>query len=274
MSHTPLTRTIESRRVSTPVKGASVDPDCASAGLNRARKPCACCGKNPRVSYTSYCLSCRRRKARRYYQKNRHHIYEQTKASTLRWHKKHPKRLLGYWLKSHSRATTLKQQKTLVGTIADKAGEIGRLVWPDSCDVCGSTSRKLHKHHEDYSRPLWLTTLCTKCHAAIHVSAFFWKRVAEEALPPNREFKSPDVIVAERDERRWLEGVLQSTMRKLAFRQREILVAHFGLWGQQPLTLEELGRVFRITRERVRQVEIRSLARLRVLLEAKGVNCA
>jgi RNA polymerase primary sigma factor len=37
----------------------------------------------------------------------------------------------------------------------------------------------------------------------------------------------------------------------------------FGLDGQKPMTLDEVGEVYGITRERVRQLETRSLKRLR-----------
>lgn len=256
-----------------------------SAGVRgRTRKACACCGKNQRVSYTSYCLACLREKrqayrrknpkrlrarARKYYRENQQCIYKRNKAANLRWRKEHPKECLGYWLKSHSRATTLEQQKSISPTIVAFAGKSGRLVWPDTCDICGGTSRRLAKHHEDYSRPLWVTTLCPKCHGVLHASPLFWKRIAEEALPPHRVVESPDTIAINHEKKQRLE----SALKQLSFRQREILTAHFGLRGQQPLTLKELGRLFRITRERVRQVENRGLARLRRLLEAKGVTC-
>ena len=37
----------------------------------------------------------------------------------------------------------------------------------------------------------------------------------------------------------------------------------FGLHGEQPRTLEEVGRHFGVTRERVRQIEVRTMAKLR-----------
>jgi len=101
---------------------------------------------------------------------------------------------------------------------------------------------------------------------------FVLKRAAEEALPPNREIKSPYMIVAEREEEQQRKSILQSALKKLSYRQRQIILVYFGLWGQQPQTLKELGRCFRITKERVRQVEARGLARLRVLLKAKGMT--
>ena len=44
----------------------------------------------------------------------------------------------------------------------------------------------------------------------------------------------------------------------------------YGLTGQQPLTLEEVGRAFGVTRERIRQIENNTLKKLQRLPEAPG----
>jgi RNA polymerase sigma factor (sigma-70 family) len=46
-------------------------------------------------------------------------------------------------------------------------------------------------------------------------------------------------------------------------REREILSLRFGLAGDQPLTLDEVGRQFDVTRERIRQIEAKALTKLR-----------
>jgi RNA polymerase sigma factor (sigma-70 family) len=46
-------------------------------------------------------------------------------------------------------------------------------------------------------------------------------------------------------------------------REREILALRFGLEGMQPLTLDEVGRQFNVTRERIRQIEAKALTKLR-----------
>ena len=46
----------------------------------------------------------------------------------------------------------------------------------------------------------------------------------------------------------------------------------FGLTGERPRTLEEVGRAFNVTRERIRQIEHQSLKKLRVLAEAASVR--
>jgi RNA polymerase primary sigma factor len=46
-------------------------------------------------------------------------------------------------------------------------------------------------------------------------------------------------------------------------RERRIIGLRFGLTGQEPMTLEEVGKLFGLTRERIRQLEAKALAKLR-----------
>ena len=55
---------------------------------------------------------------------------------------------------------------------------------------------------------------------------------------------------------------LSDLVDALPFRERTILELRYGLAGNQPHTLEEVGRRFGVTRERVRQIETRTLRRL------------
>ena len=48
-----------------------------------------------------------------------------------------------------------------------------------------------------------------------------------------------------------------------------MLELRYGLDGQQPRTLDEVGRTFNVTRERIRQIEHQSLKKLRALAEAQ-----
>jgi RNA polymerase primary sigma factor len=67
-----------------------------------------------------------------------------------------------------------------------------------------------------------------------------------------------------------LEGCLDS----LDDRQRTVLELRYGLDGERPRSLEEIGLVFNVTRERVRQIEKQSLAKLAVLSEAQQLRSA
>jgi len=56
-----------------------------------------------------------------------------------------------------------------------------------------------------------------------------------------------------------LRDHIKKALGALSFRERQIIEMRFGLNGEYPLTLEEVGRIFKITRERVRMVEAKAL---------------
>ena len=56
---------------------------------------------------------------------------------------------------------------------------------------------------------------------------------------------------------------IDAALRELDDRERLILVLRFGLQGEEPRTLEEIGDHFGLTRERIRQMQNRALAKLR-----------
>jgi RNA polymerase primary sigma factor len=63
---------------------------------------------------------------------------------------------------------------------------------------------------------------------------------------------------------------LRAILDELSPRERAVLELRYGLDGQQPRTLDEVGRTFNVTRERIRQIEHQSLKKLRVLAERDG----
>jgi RNA polymerase primary sigma factor len=65
---------------------------------------------------------------------------------------------------------------------------------------------------------------------------------------------------------------LRSILGSLSQRERQVLELRYGLDGQQPRTLDEVGRTFNVTRERIRQIEHQSLKKLRALAEAASVR--
>jgi RNA polymerase primary sigma factor len=56
---------------------------------------------------------------------------------------------------------------------------------------------------------------------------------------------------------------LERALSTLAERERMILALRFGLTGEEPMTLERIGERFGLTRERIRQLEAKALAKLR-----------
>ncbi len=65
---------------------------------------------------------------------------------------------------------------------------------------------------------------------------------------------------------------LVSVLDDLAANERTVLRRRFGLEGDDPETLEAIGRSLGLTRERVRQIEAQGLRKLRALLHARGVD--
>lgn len=59
---------------------------------------------------------------------------------------------------------------------------------------------------------------------------------------------------------------------ELNTKQREVLARRFGLLGYEPSTLENVGKEIGLTRERVRQIQVEALKRLKDLLSAQGLS--
>ncbi len=67
----------------------------------------------------------------------------------------------------------------------------------------------------------------------------------------------------EEAEQQGLKEEITRALEELNDREREIMRLRFGLDDGQPHTLEEVGRRFKVTRERIRQIESKTLAKLR-----------
>ncbi len=65
---------------------------------------------------------------------------------------------------------------------------------------------------------------------------------------------------------------IKRALDALPERERQVIELRFGLLGEQPCTLEEVGRAFGVTRERIRQIENNTLKKLESLPEAQGLK--
>lgn len=88
-----------------------------------------------------------------------------------------------------------------------------------------------------------------------------------------------DIIADENDggpERRLQEADIQESivqwLGELTPKHREVLARRFGLLGYEAATLEDVGREIGLTRERVRQIQVEALRRLRDLLSSQGLS--
>ncbi|MFO8005345.1 sigma-70 family RNA polymerase sigma factor, partial [Thioalkalivibrio sp.] len=69
-----------------------------------------------------------------------------------------------------------------------------------------------------------------------------------------------------------IRNLVGAWLEELDQKQREVLVRRFGLHGFERCTLEQVGAEIGVTRERVRQIQMEALKRLRRLLRARGFS--
>lgn len=85
----------------------------------------------------------------------------------------------------------------------------------------------------------------------------------------------PDTQSATPDEETFEKALSESVHEALAGlkeRESKILRLYFGLDGSEPMTLEQIGAVLNITRERVRQIKEKALSRLRHVSRARALE--
>jgi RNA polymerase nonessential primary-like sigma factor len=69
-----------------------------------------------------------------------------------------------------------------------------------------------------------------------------------------------------------LAGALGNWLEQLSEKQREVVVRRFGLQGHDVSTLEQVGKAVGLTRERVRQIQVEALRRLRTIMLRQGLD--
>ena len=97
------------------------------------------------------------------------------------------------------------------------------------------------------------------------------KPVGDEDESELGDFVADDAVLEpfeEASEHLQKEGV-QRALGALPDRERQVIELRYGLSGLEPLTLEEVGRTFGVTRERIRQIENNTLKKLQRLPEAQ-----
>ncbi|MEZ9721208.1 RNA polymerase sigma factor RpoS [Vibrio splendidus] len=85
---------------------------------------------------------------------------------------------------------------------------------------------------------------------------------------PDINNSDPEVSTQDSD----IKNSLIFWLDELNPKQKEVLARRFGLLGYEPSTLEEVGREISLTRERVRQIQVEGLRRLREILIKQGLN--
>ena len=77
-------------------------------------------------------------------------------------------------------------------------------------------------------------------------------------LLPDGEAESPSIGAGHE----MLRGRIQDVLKTLSYREREIIKLRYGLGDGYSYTLEEVGHIFKVTRERIRQIEAKAVRKL------------
>ncbi len=85
---------------------------------------------------------------------------------------------------------------------------------------------------------------------------------------PDEYNPDPSVLLQDED----MQHCIESWLGQLTAKQREVVERRFGLRGLDVATLEEVGNALGVTRERVRQIQIEALKRLRGVMEREGFS--
>lgn len=88
-----------------------------------------------------------------------------------------------------------------------------------------------------------------------------------DAIPDENNLDPSDLLQDED-----IRGNIDAWLSKLSDKQREVVERRFGLHGYDISTLEQVGEQIGVTRERVRQIQIEALKRLREIMESQGYS--
>ena len=122
----------------------------------------------------------------------------------------------------------------------------------------------LDKPVEDVKRMLGLNERVTSVDVPIGPSS---DKVLVDTIA-DQQVSDPASILQDND----LSASIDGFLGELTEKQREVVARRFGLRGYEMSTLEEVGREIGLTRERVRQIQVEALKRLRDILEKQGLN--
>ncbi|MFA5529752.1 MAG: RNA polymerase sigma factor RpoS [Thiohalomonadaceae bacterium] len=120
----------------------------------------------------------------------------------------------------------------------------------------------LNKPVEDVKRMLSLNERVTSVDVPLGRDA---DKSLLDAIPDENNVDPSDLL--QDDDMR---GNLEEWLGQLTDKQREVVERRFGLHGHDVSTLEEVGNQIGVTRERVRQIQIEALKRLREIMESQG----
>ncbi len=125
-------------------------------------------------------------------------------------------------------------------------------------------AQKLDKPVEDVSKMLRLNEKISSVDTPIGGDS-------EKALLdiiPDEKGGGPELSIQNED----IHNNIVHWLEELNAKQREVLARRFGLLGYEPSTLEDVGKEIGLTRERVRQIQVEALRRLKEILTHQGLS--
>jgi len=125
-------------------------------------------------------------------------------------------------------------------------------------------ANKLDAPIEDVKRMLGLDERIASVDAPFEADQ---DRTLLDAIPDERAADPADLLQGEE-----VNGHITEWLQTLPEKQREVVERRFGLGGREASTLEQVGLDVGVTRERVRQIQVEALGKLRRILEKQGFS--
>jgi RNA polymerase nonessential primary-like sigma factor len=123
---------------------------------------------------------------------------------------------------------------------------------------------KLDTPIEDVKRMLGLDEKIASVDAPFEADQ---ERTLLDAIPDEKASDPADLLQGEE-----VHSHIAEWLQTLPEKQREVVERRFGLSGREPSTLEQVGLDVGVTRERVRQIQVEALGKLRKILEKQGFS--
>jgi RNA polymerase nonessential primary-like sigma factor len=129
--------------------------------------------------------------------------------------------------------------------------------------TAGEIARSMDKPAQEVERLLGLNERVSSVDAPLgpDSDASLVETIADEGRDPSDQLQEDSV-----------HDSVALWLNQLTDKQREVVIRRFGLLGHNSATLEEVGQEIGLTRERVRQIQVEALRRLRRVLERQGLS--
>ena len=144
---------------------------------------------------------------------------------------------------------------------------------------CVRAARRLRQHQDSEPTVAEIAALLDRDVAEVERLMSLRNRVTLRGNGSDEEGSPVDRLQARRDaeplrcaQKDALNDIVEHWVCELSDKQRTVLERRFGLHGYRRLTLEQIGAEIGVTRERVRQIQLDALKKLRAMMESHGIS--